>query len=104
VFTPEAFRTTFTEHVNSVINAEYPDVVITPHLTQKEFAELFPTERERRMLKQRQAQAERKIAAHVERLLESNAGNRREKLVIIQEALSENWDTDFVTRIIEELR
>jgi hypothetical protein len=108
VFLVESWQTNVISQVltwNTDLDEQYLDVMILPYLTREEYAAFFPTEVSRRNLQQRQAQMQTDVVNRVQNLLSTDAsGNRQEKLSVVREVLSQNWDADFAEAVISQLQ
>ena len=100
---PSTWQETLTTYM-SEIDAQYADVIIVSHLRPEEFDEYFPTKASREQLQARQAQMQSEIAQRIQRILTEDTGNREEKLSIIRQTLSENWNPDIAESVLEQLR
>ena len=82
---------------------KYPIVSITPYLTETELGEFFPTEESRAQLRVRQEQMQSEITERIQSFLSEDTSNRKEKLSIIRQTLSENWSPDIAEGVLERL-
>lgn len=87
------------------IRKKYPAAFAIPYLTQEELGDLYPTESHQKWLENRKQQMQNAITLHVQNVLsEDTPGNRSEKLALIRDTLSENWDADFAEALISQLQ
>ena len=87
------------------IRKKYPGAFAIPYLTQEELGHLYPTESDRMALENQKQQMQNAITLHVQNVLsEDTPGNRAEKLDLIRDTLSEDWDADFAEAVIRQLQ
>ncbi len=87
------------------IRKKYPGAFAIPYLTQEELGHLYPTESDRMALENQKQQMQNAITLHVQNVLsEDTSSNRAEKLALIRDTLSENWDADFAEAVIRQLQ
>ena len=83
----------------------YPNALSVTFFSAEEFAEVFPTERDRQFLRDEQNRMLIDITQRVEELLSSDtSASWEEKLSITENVLSQYWGTSFAESIINRLQ
>ena len=84
---------------------KYPDVMIRPYLSEAEYQMLFPTEQSRQQLQRRTATLQTEYASGIRKMLEKTPRDKQAEMIqIAQQALSKDWDSDFVETVINKVR
>lgn len=105
---PRVWRETATGEMAGIHNGfydQYSDVMIRSYLTDTEYQTLFPTEQARRDLQKRTDALQTAYATRIGKILEKTPSQRKSALIeIARDALSKEWDDDFVNTIISKVR
>jgi len=107
-FNPQLWR----EIVNSQMagldvgfSEKYPDVMIRPYLSDTEYQMLFPTEQSRQQLQRRTTHLQTEYASGIRNMLEKTPRDKQSEMIqIAQQALSKDWDSEFVEAVINKVR
>ena len=84
---------------------QYPNALSATLFTVEEFAEVFPTEKDRQLLRDEQNEMLVDVTQRVRKLIESNTpGSREEKLSITRNILSQYWGNNFADHVMSELQ
>lgn len=84
---------------------KYPDVMIRPYLSDTEYQMLFPTEQSRQQLQRRTTTLQTEYASGIRKMLEKTPRDKQSEMIqIAQQALSKDWDSDFVEVVINKVR
>lgn len=83
---------------------QYPDAIISKHLSKEEFDTFFPTQELRQSLEERKTRMQNDIVIEIQGILSSNAFRDREQVIPpLRKYLSKNWDRDFADAVINRL-
>lgn len=86
------------------IETKYFDVVVSQHLTPKELDKYFPTEQERKILKQRTAQMQKVVVSKVRQAVSNIKGaTPAQKRSLARELVTKNFEKDFAKSVLSEL-
>lgn len=87
--------------LRATLAEQYFDVLVSPHLTSEEFYQHFPTEKERENLQTRKSEMTQHVVKNMRPFLSDEDNNQ--KISIIRELLTKNFDKDFADAVLTEL-
>ncbi len=107
-FNPQLWRESLTLEITRLdigFTEKYPDVMIRPYLSDTEYQMLFPTEQSRQQLQRRTTALQTEYASGIRKMLEKTPRDKQSEMIqIAQQALSKDWDSDFVETVINKVR
>lgn len=105
---PNFWQQTLTREMaglDAVFYEKYPDVVITTLLSDSEYQQLFPTQRERSELHKRTKSLQNAYATQIDVILQSMPIGKRNTLIKhVQDELTRQWDKAFSDTIMRQLK
>ena len=108
VFNPQLLRETVNSEMAGLdvgLSDKYPDVMIRSYLSDAEYQTLFPTEESRQQLQRRTTALQTEYASGIRKMLSKTPRDKQSQMIeIARQALSRDWDSDFVDQIISKVR
>ena len=107
-FNPQLWRESINSEMADLdvgLSDKYPDVMIRSYLSDAEYQTLFPTEASRQQLQRRTTALQTEYASGIRKMLSKTPRDRQSQMLeIARQALSKDWDSDFVDAVIEQLQ